>query len=238
MNHPPPLPLPPPRVCQLGKPIKKVNLAETISMWVGETEKQLETLLREAKEADVVLFLDEAEALLRKRSEQSASYENRWSNLLLQRIETYEGVLVAATNLCDVIDEAYQVRTHHHRPSYLIHPSHPRFFFPSALVWGAHLQCLVSPSCSAPVQRRFKFWISFPKPGADDRGGIWRTLVPPQAPLAADVDFKLLGQRYELTGGEIKSAVFRAAMRAAARARKDATQPQVRLFLLASNGLV
>lgn len=90
-------------------------------MWVGETEKQLETLLREAKEADVVLFLDEAEALLRKRSEQSASYENRWSNLLLQRIETYEGVLVAATNLCDVIDEAYQVRSHTPPPPVICH---------------------------------------------------------------------------------------------------------------------
>lgn len=63
--------------------------------------------------------------------------------------------------------------------------------------------------------------MEFTKPGSDDRAGIWRTLIPPQAPLSSDVDFKLLGQRYELTGGEIKSAVFRAAMRAASRGHSD-----------------
>lgn len=104
------------------------------------------------------------------------------------------------------------------------------------MIWSSHLSGVSLFLSPFFVQRRFKFWISFPKPGADDRGGIWRTLVPPQAPLAADVDFKLLGQRYELTGGEIKSAVFRAAMRAAARARKDAAQPQVRGFLLRGMG--
>ena len=66
------------------------------------------------------------------------------------------------------------------------------------------------------VMRRILFRIHFPEPDADLRTRIWRTLVPQQVPLADDVDFEELGDRFELTGGRIKNAVLRAAYRASA----------------------
>jgi len=62
--------------------------------------------------------------------------------------------------------------------------------------------------------RRFKFILEFPTPNAAARGRLWRLLVPKEAPLHADVDFARLGESYELSGGSIKSAVFRAAVEA------------------------
>ena len=62
--------------------------------------------------------------------------------------------------------------------------------------------------------RRFKFIMEFPVPDAATRAKLWRNLVPKEAPVRGDVDFDELGSRFELTGGHIKSAVFRAAVEA------------------------
>jgi SpoVK/Ycf46/Vps4 family AAA+-type ATPase len=62
--------------------------------------------------------------------------------------------------------------------------------------------------------RRFKFIIEFPTPDAATRAKLWRMLIPTAAPLAPDVDFDELGARFEISGGHIKSAVFRAAVEA------------------------
>ena len=62
--------------------------------------------------------------------------------------------------------------------------------------------------------RRFKFIMEFPVPDQATRAKLWRSLIPPEAPLCARVDFDELGGRFELTGGHIKSAVFRAAVEA------------------------
>ena len=62
--------------------------------------------------------------------------------------------------------------------------------------------------------RRFKFILEFPMPDAATRAKLWRQLIPKEAPLAADVDLAALGDGYELSGGSIKSAVFRAAVEA------------------------
>ena len=51
-------------------------------------------------------------------------------------------------------------------------------------------------------------------PDAATRAKLWRQLIPKEAPLAADVDLAALGDGYELSGGSIKSAVFRAAVEA------------------------
>ena len=60
--------------------------------------------------------------------------------------------------------------------------------------------------------RRFKFIMEFPTPDAAIRTKLWRMLIPTAAPLAPGVDFDELGSRFELSGGHIKSAVFRAAV--------------------------
>jgi AAA+ superfamily predicted ATPase len=64
--------------------------------------------------------------------------------------------------------------------------------------------------------RRIRFAVEFPFPEADSRARIWRTLFPPEAPVAADVDFAMLAREHAVTGGNIKNIVLNAAFLAAA----------------------
>jgi SpoVK/Ycf46/Vps4 family AAA+-type ATPase len=73
------------------------------------------------------------------------------------------------------------------------------------------------------LQRRLNFRIRFPEPDVDEREKLWRALLPPQAGLA-EVDFRALAERFEMTGGYIKNAVVRAAVIAARAARALAAE--------------
>lgn len=64
--------------------------------------------------------------------------------------------------------------------------------------------------------RRIRFVVEFPFPEADDRRRIWRTLLPPSAPLAADVDLAVLARELPVTGANIRNIVLQAAFLAAA----------------------
>jgi SpoVK/Ycf46/Vps4 family AAA+-type ATPase len=64
-------------------------------------------------------------------------------------------------------------------------------------------------------RRRLRFRIEFPAPDADERELLWRAMLPPEVPVASDVQFAALAERYEMTGGFIKNAVVRAAYLAA-----------------------
>ncbi|MFF1696513.1 ATP-binding protein [Streptomyces sp. NPDC058257] len=64
--------------------------------------------------------------------------------------------------------------------------------------------------------RRVRFIIEFPFPEADSRLRIWQGLFPPQAPVAADVDFAALAREFPVAGGSIKNIVLNAAFLAAA----------------------
>ena len=66
-------------------------------------------------------------------------------------------------------------------------------------------------------QRRIRFKIDFPMPEGPQRTHLWRTLLPPQAPVCEETDFERLGEAFELTGGHIRNAVLRAAVSAADR---------------------
>jgi SpoVK/Ycf46/Vps4 family AAA+-type ATPase len=72
-------------------------------------------------------------------------------------------------------------------------------------------------SLDSALERRLSFKINFPFPDAKMRSTIWHQLIPDTAPLSDDVDYELLGECFELSGGSIKNAVLRAAYRAAAR---------------------
>uniref|UniRef100_A0A0G4HU76 AAA+ ATPase domain-containing protein n=1 Tax=Chromera velia CCMP2878 TaxID=1169474 RepID=A0A0G4HU76_9ALVE len=76
--------------------------------------------------------------------------------------------------------------------------------------------------------RRFKFVLEFPQPDAQLRGRLWRLLLPAETPTAPDVNFEDLGRRFDFSGGSIKSAIFRAAARAALR-----KEPSERLIKMA-----
>ena len=93
----------------LGLDLYTVNLATVVDKYVGETEKNLERIFAEAGGVNAVLFFDEADAIFGKRSEVRDAHD-RYANIesayLLQRLETFDGLAVLATNLRSNIDEA------------------------------------------------------------------------------------------------------------------------------------
>ncbi len=98
---------------ELGKDLFRVDLAAVINKYIGETEKNLQKVLATAEELDVVLLLDEGDALLGGRTEvQSANdrYANLQTDYLLQRLEHYEGIALVTTNLSGNIDPAFERR--------------------------------------------------------------------------------------------------------------------------------
>lgn len=94
----------------VGLPLFRVDLASMISKFIGETEKNLERLFQAAETTDVILFFDEADAIFGKRSEVSDAHD-RYANLetsyLLQRLETFDGISILASNLHQNIDDAF-----------------------------------------------------------------------------------------------------------------------------------
>lgn len=98
---------------QLGMDLYRVDLSAVFSKYVGETEKNLAQVLSRAEELDVILLLDEGDALLGRRTEARSAhdrYANLETNYLLQRLEGYRGILVATTNLLANIDGAFRRR--------------------------------------------------------------------------------------------------------------------------------
>jgi len=95
---------------ELGLDLYKVDLSSVVSKYIGETEQNLEQIFEAASAGDLVLFFDEADALFGKRSEVSDAHD-RYANIevayLLQRLETYDGLVVLATNLQRNIDDAF-----------------------------------------------------------------------------------------------------------------------------------
>jgi SpoVK/Ycf46/Vps4 family AAA+-type ATPase len=66
-------------------------------------------------------------------------------------------------------------------------------------------------------ERRLNFKIDFLFPEAKHRAKIWELLIPDEAPVEGVVDFHMLGECFELSGGSIKNSVVRAAYAAAQR---------------------
>ena len=99
----------------LGVEVYKVDLANMVSKYIGETEKNLSAVFDAAEASSVALFFDEADALLGRRSEVSDAHD-RYANIevayLLQRLERYDGLAIMATNLLRNIDPAFLRRIH------------------------------------------------------------------------------------------------------------------------------
>ncbi|MCA9957909.1 MAG: ATP-binding protein, partial [Anaerolineales bacterium] len=159
---------------ELGLDLYKIDLSSLVSKYIGETEKNLNRIFTEAATSNAILFFDEADAIFGKRSEVKDSHD-RYANIeisyLLQRMETYDGVVILATNLRANMDDAFT--------------------------------------------RRLHFVVEFPFPETEDRERIWRVNVPAQTPLAADVDFHALAERFRLAGGSIRNIILAAAFLAA-----------------------
>lgn len=97
----------------LGVDILKIDLSQVVSKYIGETEKNLRLLFDQAGSANAILFFDEADALLGKRSDVRDAhdrYANTETAYLLQKMEEYPGITILATNLRQNMDAAFTRR--------------------------------------------------------------------------------------------------------------------------------
>ncbi|MBO0782784.1 MAG: AAA family ATPase, partial [Ktedonobacteraceae bacterium] len=91
----------------------RLDLSSVVNKYIGETEKSLNQIFACAEELDVILLLDEGDALLTRRTNVQTSndrYANLETNYLLQRLEAFEGILIVTTNASVRIDSAFQRR--------------------------------------------------------------------------------------------------------------------------------
>ncbi|MEY3012413.1 MAG: hypothetical protein RIT45_1148 [Pseudomonadota bacterium] len=94
----------------LGLELFRVDLANVVSKYIGETEERLSKLFDASEEAGVALLFDEADSLFAKRTDVQSSvdrYANLEVNYLLQRLEEHDGVVILTTNHPDSIDNAF-----------------------------------------------------------------------------------------------------------------------------------
>ena len=95
---------------EMNLELYRVDLSKVVDKYVGETEKAISMIFREAKKCNVVLFFDECDTLFAKRSDDGGSNQSSNNNktaLLLQEVEAYDGVSVLATNYKHNIDPAF-----------------------------------------------------------------------------------------------------------------------------------
>ena len=105
---------------QTGRDILQVNISQIKSMWVGESEKNIKQVfdnyrakVKECKITPILLF-NEADAIIGKRQEGAEravdKMENSIQNIILQEMETLDGILIATTNLVQNMDKAFERR--------------------------------------------------------------------------------------------------------------------------------
>jgi vesicle-fusing ATPase len=98
---------------ELGLDLYRIDLAATVSKYIGETEKNLRRLFDGAEAGGAVLLFDEADALFGKRGDIKDGHD-RYANLevayLLQRMEAYRGLAILTTNLRSNVDRAFSRR--------------------------------------------------------------------------------------------------------------------------------
>lgn len=91
---------------KLDMPITIKPASELLSMWLGESEKNIAKMFDEARAEGSILLLDEADSFLRDRSQAQRSWEVTQVNELLQRMERFPGIFICTTNLFQAIDAA------------------------------------------------------------------------------------------------------------------------------------
>lgn len=90
--------------------------------------------------------------------------------------------------------------------------------FNGVVIFATNLAANFDPA----FERRIRTHVLFEMPGATEREQIWRVQMHPRlTPLADDVDFAALAQAYQVAGGDIRNAVLKAAMAAAAEPGPD-----------------
>jgi len=98
---------------RLNLPLYRVDLAAITSKYIGETEKNLSTLLTRAEESEVLLLFDEADSLFGKRTDIKDSndrFANAQTNYLMQRMESFNGIVILTSNTSTRFDSAFARR--------------------------------------------------------------------------------------------------------------------------------
>jgi hypothetical protein len=98
---------------RLSAPLYRVDLAAVTSKYIGETEKNLAQLLGQAEHEEIVLLFDEADSMFGKRTDVKDAndrFANAQTNFLLQRIESFDGIIILTSNSRTRIDAAFTRR--------------------------------------------------------------------------------------------------------------------------------
>jgi len=98
---------------ELSLALYRIDLAVIVSKYIGETEKNIDRLLKTTGTPDVILLIDEADALFGNRSDVRDAhdqYANTETSYLLQRLEEHAGLVILASNMKENIDPAFQRR--------------------------------------------------------------------------------------------------------------------------------
>ena len=97
----------------LGFDLYKIDLSSVVDKYIGETEKSLERIFTAAESTNAILFFDEADSIFGKRTgvkDAHDRYANVGVSYLLQRMESFDGITILATNLQSNLDEAFTRR--------------------------------------------------------------------------------------------------------------------------------
>jgi len=94
----------------LKKKLLIVEFPKITSRWYGETDKNISSIFKSAKEHNLVICIDEADSLLYNRSFAVQEHEIRFVNVLLQEIERFEGVIILTSNMDSLLDPALERR--------------------------------------------------------------------------------------------------------------------------------
>ena len=105
---------------QTGRELMQVDIAGLRDKWVGESEKNIKEVfaryrrLCQNSEVMPILFFNEADAIINKRTENVEhsvdKMDNAMQNIILQEIEDLDGILIATTNLTSNLDKAFERR--------------------------------------------------------------------------------------------------------------------------------
>ena len=94
----------------LDRKVLVVKGSDLLSKWVGESEQNIASAFRRAEAEHAILFFDEVDGLVQSRDNAQASWQVTQVNELLQQMENFDGVMVAATNFCKNLDPAIMRR--------------------------------------------------------------------------------------------------------------------------------
>ncbi|AGB15066.1 AAA+ family ATPase [Halovivax ruber XH-70] len=101
---------------ETGLDLYRVDLAQIVDKYIGETESQLAALLDEAERSNAILLFDEADSLFGERTDVGDAtdrHANNVTNFLLQRLESFDGIALLTTNKRSGIDPAFKRRIAH-----------------------------------------------------------------------------------------------------------------------------